>query len=248
MRACSMASARASTSRLTLEAFRPHRHLRPALVPRRTFSSCAPRSSCGSASDTTVSHRIRALMRESAQPVALITTLLPASPTGGRRVHAATLSSFTSVSLDPNVVCFSMRTPSKLAAALDGHFSSRAGGERVHFVVSILAEGQADVAAAYAKPGTPPLEELSAEEHPLHKAGLLDLQLGQDAPPALSRSLGAFACQVVDTVPLAQYAPTPCSAQPSSVLYLARVLHVHLPTDVHQKPLIYRHQRFTTPS
>lgn len=243
-----MASARASTSRLTLEAFRPRRHLRLALVPRRTFSSCAPLSSSGSASDTTVSHRIRALMRESAQPVALITTLLPASLGGGRRVHAATLSSFTSVSLEPNVVCFSMRTPSKLAAALDAHLCSRTGGDQVDFVVSILGEGQADVAAAYAKPGTPPLEELSAEEHPLHKAGLLDLQLGQDAPPALKKSLGAFACQVVDTIPLAQYAHTPRSAQPSSVLYLARVLHVHLPTDMHPKPLIYRHQQFTTPS
>ncbi|GAC76305.1 hypothetical protein PANT_20c00051 [Moesziomyces antarcticus T-34] len=243
-----MASARASTSRLTLEAFRPRRHLRLALVPRRTFSSCVPLSSSGSASDTTVSHRIRALMRESAQPVALITTLLPASLDGGRRVHAATLSSFTSVSLEPNVVCFSMRTPSKLAAALDAHLCSRTDRNQVDFVVSVLGEGQADVAAAYAKPGTPPLEELSAEEHPLHKAGLLDLQLGQDAPPALKKSLGAFACQVVDTVPLAQYAHTPGSAQPSSVLYLARVLHVHLPTDMHPKPLIYRHQQFTTPS
>ena len=140
-----------------------------------------------------------------------------------------------------------MRTPSKLAAALEAHVSTRADAESVDFVVSILADGQADVAAAYAKPGTPPLEHASSAQHPLHKAGLLDLQLGDNTPPALSKSLGAFACQVVDSIPLAQYARTPqTDAQPNSVLYLARVLHVHLAQDTQAKPLVYHHQKFVT--
>ena len=69
---------------------------------------------------------IRKLMRTSAQPVAVIAAFLPLEkdehgeplPGQDRHIHAATLSSFTTVSLAPPLVAFSLRLPSRLVDAL----------------------------------------------------------------------------------------------------------------------------------
>nr|CDI56613.1 uncharacterized protein BN887_06256 [Melanopsichium pennsylvanicum 4] len=141
-----------------------------------------------------VADQIRALMRESAQPVVLITTFLPTSSDTTnsnnklsttmdqtRLIHGATLSSFSSISLDPNLVCFSMKTPSRLADALSHHFTYRRSNvdkqeqneiEEVDFVVNILSCTQSNLAEAYATPGTPPLPHPpQPNSTPFEKAG-----------------------------------------------------------------------------
>ncbi|SPC66466.1 uncharacterized protein UHOD_08584 [Ustilago sp. UG-2017b] len=268
------ASARATSSKVTLEAFslpRPRRSLRPARETRRRFtSSPLPRSQANNASQPqqqgpSLSDQIRSLMRESAQPVALVTSFLPPTSTpitsqGARLIHGATLSSFSSISIDPNLVCFSMKTPSKLASSLQHHHSTRqkGGAGEVDFVVNILGETQAGLAAKYAVPGTPPLahppaieekDEREGEVHPLQDAGLVEIKEG--AVPVVKDSIGAFACQMVDTVDLSRYGSgVEGGGESRSMLYIARVLHVCTDTTAaagkDKRPLIYHRQRFVS--
>lgn len=249
------ASARATTSKVTLEAFVP----RPVKgAGRNHFSTTLTRNDA-----STVSDQIRRVMRESAQPVALITTFLPTKQDrGARLIHGATLSSFTSISLQPNLVCFSMKTPSKLADSLLHHRTNREkAGNQVDFVVNVLAQGQADLASAYAVPGTPPLlhpppqaqEGKEEEKHPLMEAGLIEVNEG--TVPVVKGALGAFGCQVVDTLDLSTYANKDAAeeaeGESKSILYIAKVLHVYTPSHpnaAQQKPLIYRKATFVSTS
>ncbi len=65
--------------------------------------------------EETVKNDFRDLMRRAAQPVAVVTALTRE----GYRYHGATLSSFTSIALDPTpLVAFSLRMPSRLASAI----------------------------------------------------------------------------------------------------------------------------------
>lgn len=269
------ASTRASTSKVTLEASIPFavRHRSPQtttcrLWSRRHFSSCRTWRSVPKPSppqpqtSDVISTSIRSLMRESAQPVALVTTFLSPTKSSQRQLHAATLSSFTSISLDPNLVCFSMKTPSKLADALASHVSrrSQAGGEGVDFVVNVLSRSQADLAAAYAVPGTPPLDysetiQKGEQDHPLRQAGLVQVHLYGEAVPMVNGSLGALACTVVESIDLDRYRnadggePIPDAIQVrSSRLYIARVVHVFTPTDASRQPLVYHRQKFVSTS
>ncbi|CCF48992.1 hypothetical protein NDA14_004490 [Ustilago hordei] len=263
------ASARATSSKVTLEASslpRPRRSLRPARQARRRFtSSPLPRSQAKNASQPqqqgpSLSEQIRSLMRESAQPVALVTSFLPPTSTPTRLIHGATLSSFSSISIDPNLVCFSMKTPSKLASSLQHHHSTRqqGGAGEVDFVVNILSETQAGLAAKYAVPGTPPLahppaieekDEREGQVHPLQDAGLVEIKQG--AVPVAKDSIGAFACQVVDTVDLSRYASgVEGGGESRSMLYIARVLHVYTDNTSaagkDKRPLIYHQQGFVS--
>ncbi|TKY87514.1 hypothetical protein EX895_003528 [Sporisorium graminicola] len=253
------AAARATTSKVTLEASLPlARHSRC----RRHFSRSCILQTQQDAEQNDTSTKIRALMRESAQPVALVTTLLPSAGKATKHIHAATLSSFTSISLDPDLVCFSIKTPSKLADALSSHVASRRThavqeqeGAGVDFVINMLSAKQAPLAAAYAVPGTPPLalpltvDHSGAEGgHPLVQAGLIEAEKG--TVPLVQGSIGALACQVVDSVELDRYRlthSTPERDAQKSRLYIARVVHVHC-TAPHAelRPLIYHRQTFVS--
>ncbi|CBQ71322.1 conserved hypothetical protein [Sporisorium reilianum SRZ2] len=243
-----LSAARATTSKVTLEAFLPF--TRRSCHPRRPFTRSALRSQQHDGDDT--SAQIRALMRESAQPVALATTFLPSSGKA-RQIHAATLSSFTSVSLDPHLVCFALRTPSRLADALAAHVERRA--REVDLVINVLSTQHARLAAAYAVPGTPPLTypcpaEAGAEAHPLLQAGLVDGE-EEGAVPLVANAIGALACQVVDSIELDRYSlthpPTEEDTHAKSRLYIARVVHVHAARAPHAlKPLLYRRQTFVS--
>lgn len=73
----------------------------------------------------------------------------PTTPTDRTLVHGATLSSFSSVSLDPPRVAFSLRVPSRLADALlhDALVASQSSAPSVpNFVINLLSSSQADVA------------------------------------------------------------------------------------------------------
>lgn len=258
------AAARATTSKVTLEALSLAQ--RTPTYHSRSFSCSRSRRTQrrdGEDHSTSTSAKIRSLMRSTAQPVALITTFLPSTQgEEAKHIHAATLSSFTSVSLEPDLVCFALRTPSRLADALEAHVEERPrGGEGkrgVDCVVNMLAAGQARLAAAYAVPGTPPLAypptgREKAGEHPLREVGLVEGVCGE--VPWVKGSIGALACQVVECFELDRYSLTraPSAAQGeqaknnSSRLYIARVVHVHLThANSEHRPLIYHRQKFVS--
>ncbi|PWY97909.1 hypothetical protein BCV70DRAFT_202400 [Testicularia cyperi] len=148
-------------------------------------------------------------MRTSAQPVALVNTFLPpehaksATRTRSsdkdttpdpdpddeseeRWIHGATLSSFSSISLQPPLISFAIRTPSRLSDSLKHAYlqskdaASRPTSEpfpspssssslssegeqnqprprKGHFILNLLAAEQVDLAGTYARPGLDPL-------------------------------------------------------------------------------------------
>ncbi|KAH6916303.1 flavin reductase like domain-containing protein [Coprinopsis sp. MPI-PUGE-AT-0042] len=91
-----------------------------------------------SSSSSLLKSQLRTLLRDTAQPVAVVTSLLPnhagsssrslqqlgSPPVKGNqsdpsRFHGATLSSFTSISMDPHpLVAFALRIPSRMASTL----------------------------------------------------------------------------------------------------------------------------------
>ncbi|SPO30445.1 uncharacterized protein UTRI_06375 [Ustilago trichophora] len=263
--AASAASARATTSKVTLEAFsrpfsQPHR-----TSSRRAFFSTSPirlsQSKIEEKQDaSSIADQIRTLMRDSAQPVALVTTFLSPRSSDGkaeRLIHGATLSSFSSISLDPNLVCFSMKTPSKLADALAHHHSTRGENkEEVDFVVNLLAESQAKLAQAYAIPGTPPYPHPNAKEseqtdkecHPLRETGLVEVKQGM--MPVVKGALGSFGCQVVESIDLSKFDPNHRerkAGESKSLLYIARVLHIYTTAQASEiQPLIYHRSKFVS--
>ncbi|PWN51261.1 hypothetical protein IE53DRAFT_305139, partial [Violaceomyces palustris] len=186
--------------------------------------------------------KIKALMRSSAQPVSIIASFLPeeeggkghagrnSSPTSpsarqGRLVHGATLSSFSSISLSPPLISFSLKTPSRMADALIRGSSS---GEP-HFILNVLSHLQADAAAAFSRPGLVPFlhdQDPSDKAHPFeaqetfpstHAGGI----------PVFRKSLGSLACSVVNLLDLSKVeGGVPASASNgngTSILFIARV-------------------------
>lgn len=164
-------------------------------------------SNHANAADERVRRELRALLRETAQPVAVITSLMPkqASSSSTRRVssgpspslyHGATLSSFSSIAMDPHpLVAFSLRIPSRMATTLkNAHHNAELQSEEegphsslpTHMVVNVLAAHQADVAVQFARPDLYP-RPFEHVAYTLTKEGL----------PVLSGSLGALSCRLV---------------------------------------------------
>jgi flavin reductase (DIM6/NTAB) family NADH-FMN oxidoreductase RutF len=128
--------------------------------------------------------RLRALLRETAQSVAVITSNMPpeiAKDTA--RYHGATLSSFTSIAMNPYpLVTFSLRTPSRMAASLKScpsHIPS-------HMVINILSATQASAAITFSRPDLYP--------NPFSSVAYF---LSGDGLPILEGSLGALSCKMV---------------------------------------------------
>ncbi|KAG7444517.1 uncharacterized protein BT62DRAFT_934156 [Guyanagaster necrorhizus] len=180
-------------------------------------------------------------MRKSAQPVAVVTALTR----DGHRYHGATLSSFTSIALDPHpLVAFSLRMPSRLANAIKTVPRDRS---TPHLVVNILAEDQPHRAEDF----------VNATE------GMWDRiphTYSEEKIPILSGSLGAVSCRLVappiplhdlDFLESGMGKPLADAPVLSSELYLARVLRVERvdqETSLKREvlPLIYRHRTYTT--
>lgn len=109
-------------------------------------------------------------MRNTAQPVAIITSFLPSSGLNKEQsssasrskqpllVHGATLSSFTTISLDPPLVAFSFKLPSRMADTLSSEADGKQQKGIPRFVVNLLSHTQGDVAAGFARPGTKPFD------------------------------------------------------------------------------------------
>ena len=159
-----------------------------------------------------LSQKIRALLRETAQPVAVVTSFMPgiattrphSTPSPGSAqpfesipstFHGATLSSFTSISMAPHhLVSFSLRVPSRMAMTLADltsvapSESASASESPVHMVINLLAAPQAHAAILFSRPDLHP--------RPFEDDGV-QWSLSRDGLPILHGSLGALSCRVI---------------------------------------------------
>ncbi|KAK7472523.1 hypothetical protein VKT23_000638 [Stygiomarasmius scandens] len=133
--------------------------------------------------DERVKAQFRSLLRECAQPVTVLTSFLPSST----HFHGATLSSFTSVAMDPYpLVAFSLRIPSRMAASLAQAHSELDLNFGSHMVVNILSAAQANTAVIFSRPDLHP-DPFSEVKYSLNAEGI----------PVLDGSLGAISCKLV---------------------------------------------------
>lgn len=223
---------------------------RVASVPARHFSSSG-------AVHGALQSKIRELMRETAQPVAVVTAIMPSQDADHipPAYHGATLSSFTSIAMDPHpLIAFALRLPSRMSTALKAADSTHEGS---HMVVNLLSAAQQSVARKFARP------DLYHEPFASTR-----FRLNADGIPILDGSLGALTCRLVAaSVPLydAKFLKTlGLGAPPKAVvpqleqgviseLFIAEVLSVEASTalyegqdDLQTLPLLYHRQSFTT--
>lgn len=161
---------------------------------------------------------LRALLRKTAQPVAVVTCK---NADGAPQFHGATISSFTSVAMQPMpLVTFSMRTPSRLVRCLEQQGSL--------FAVNLLAAHQAHIAESFARP----------DLHP-DPWSTLNYGLNADGIPVFSGVLGSLNCTVEGNMLLGEDAEGP------SMLFIARVDRVEHGHET-ALPLVYHQRGYTT--
>lgn len=152
---------------------------------RRGFQRATHQRCLSTTLEKSTRERLRTLLRDTAQPVAVITSNLNL-PGGGdalRHHHGATLSSFTSIAMDPYpLVSFSLRIPSRMATALKGASASLPS----HMVVNILSATQESTAVRFSRPDLYP-DPFSSIPYTMSEEGL----------PVLEGSLGALSCKLV---------------------------------------------------
>lgn len=226
---------------------------------RRALSNRAPDA---------LKHALRSLLRETAQPVAVVTALMPAAHRTAddvaehTRFHGATLSSFTSIALDPHpLVAFSLRVPSRMASALSAPFLSPPSSSpadtnahpstHAHMVINILSASQAALAVRFSRP------DLHA-----HPFADVPYTLSAAGLPVLSGALGALSCAVVGPPwPLHDVHALARGERPAqdagaggdgavdgmpSELFIARVVGVEDAGAEGQTPLLYHRRAYAT--
>lgn len=166
------------------------------------------------------------------------------------------------MSLDPALVAFSLRTPSRLADALEYDAQRNSRGE-AHFIINILSTRQEDAAQGFSKPGLEPWDLVSSssagrvEQHPfqstpIHPSGVARRKGEALAVPVLSHSVGALACSVVQRIDLGQLDPSSegqaaDADTTGSDVFIAKVHAIEdLEEGQEQLPLVYWQRRFTT--
>ena len=202
---------------------------------------------------STLNHALKEVLRDSAQSVAVVTSHMPSESRAGphSEFHGATLSSFSSIALDPHpLVAFSLRMPSRMATSLQNVDYSKPS----HMVVNILSACQASTAIRFANPRLHPFP-FTDSRYTLTKEGL----------PILHDSLGAFSCKLVlppkplhdldalDLEGVKQKEGEKWNGPGvASELFIARVIRVEkVPTDdvknpLRTLPLIYHRQGYGT--
>ena len=202
---------------------------------------------------STLNHALREALRDSAQSVAVVTSHMPSENRTGphSEFHGATLSSFSSIALDPHpLVAFSLRMPSRMATSLQNADYSKPS----HMVINILSACQASTAMRFA----------NARIHP-HPFAETRYSLTEEGLPILHDSLGAISCKLVlppkplhdlDAFDLEggdQREKKDWSGPGvASELFIARVMRVEkVPTDdvnnpLRTLPLIYHRQGYGT--
>ena len=159
---------------------------------------------------------IRQVMRTSAQPVAVVSAFVPSDDPSDLmpKIHSMTLSSFTTVSLAPPLVAFSIREPSRMADALRAGVAKSSSNaaktneasvelafaRKPHFLIHILSYTQQSMSNFFARPGAEPYSLKRAsnsdnkhpfDEHPMQPSKSVE---GQLVP---SESVGTLACSLV---------------------------------------------------
>jgi flavin reductase (DIM6/NTAB) family NADH-FMN oxidoreductase RutF len=201
-----------------------------------------------------ISSQLRAILRETAQPVAVVTSFLPPNtpaPPSGFRYHGATLSSFTSIAMEPHpLVTFSMRVPSRMATSLKSPGTS-------HMVINLLSAAQASTAVQFSRPDLYP-EPFTHVPFFLNEEGL----------PVIKGSLGALSCralsgswplddlEVLEELQRGGVVKTKAVVEGEglvSELFIARVLRVEKmekkegdEDDLRTLPLLYHRRSYTT--
>ncbi|KAI0272420.1 flavin reductase like domain-containing protein [Gloeopeniophorella convolvens] len=163
---------------------------RSALAVAKRWASSDP-----AASTHGLSHKIRSLLRETAQPVAVVTSFMPnlgstssSATSRATHFHGATLSSFTSISMSPHpLVAFSLRVPSRMATTL-ADLSATASSASAHMVINLLAAPQTRAAVLFSRSD---LHPRPFDEPDLRWSHSLE------GLPILHGSLGAMSCRVV---------------------------------------------------
>ncbi|KAK0569764.1 hypothetical protein OC861_000601 [Tilletia horrida] len=207
----------------------PRRSAVPVLI-----SSTGSRSQSTSSSATAklppierVQKDLREAMRNVAQPVAIITARLPSLESAEDQVlfHGATISSFTTISMNPPLVAFSLQTPSRIANAIETHPNSALASpgsqpseeRKPHFLINLLSYSQAGSAASFAKPGLLPLRfhsQTSSLQTAASSSATSDqrtINLGAwrsqttvDNIPSFKGSMSALACRLEFKLDLSQ--------------------------------------------
>lgn len=201
-----------------------------------------------------ITRDLRALLRSTAQPVAVVTSILPQTSKDSEAVyHGATLSSFTSISMDPYpLVAFALRIPSRMATSLKATHPEQPS----HMVINLLSEEQGSVAMKFSRPDiyTRPFTTVP---HTLTEDGL----------PVITDSLGAMTCKLVSTAlplhdlgylkeggKLGKEVPESVQAREGvavSELFIAEVTRVENvnvgdSTEISRMPLLYYRRGYTT--
>ncbi|KAF8834881.1 hypothetical protein BDN67DRAFT_975680 [Paxillus ammoniavirescens] len=168
-------------------------------IPRRnTWQDIFRLYSSSSPSVEEARQHLRELLRETAQSVAVVTSLLPTaenkntqrphSPTRPA-YHGATLSSFSSIALDPlPLVAFSLRVPSRMASALRARADKHKAPTAAHLVINVLSAGQPHLAERFARPDLYPRPFEDSE---------VQWTTSEDGLPILLGALGALSCSLV---------------------------------------------------
>ncbi|KAF9219737.1 hypothetical protein BS17DRAFT_788692 [Gyrodon lividus] len=221
--------------------------------------------------DKTRQH-LRELLRETAQSVAVVTSFLPTTESNNSQCsqppnlpayHGATLSSFSSIALDPlPLVAFSLRVPSRMASALRARADKNKALNAAHLVINVLSAAQPHLAEWFARPDLHPRPFEDSE---------VQWTLSGDGLPVLSGALGALSCSLVGTsLPLADLRWLGRELIPAEVaevqqvtgdgglaseLFIARVLRVErVPPaasdgngeELRTLPLLYHRRQYAT--
>lgn len=232
----------------------------------------------------TLKEHLRVLLRDIAQPVAVITSFMPSTTdsingftkaaTNHKKLnttkfHGATLSSFTSIAMDPYpLVAFALRIPSRMATTLSSlpspsslsTFQPASSNPSAHMVINLLSASQAPEAVKFSRPDLypEPFATKDATKFSLTKEGL----------PVLHDVVGALSCQLV-TGPIPLYdleyfgaglgakarEPVLDEGDVASELFIARVVRVENVENLSSgkleewertQPLIYHRRGYTS--
>ena len=226
---------------------------------------------------------LRMLLRDIAQPVAVITSFMPStnSINGFTRAstshekldttkfHGATLSSFTSIAMDPYpLVAFALRIPSRMATTLNSlsspssfsTFQPASSTPSAHMVINLLSASQAPEAVRFSRPDLYP-EPFATED-------ATKFSLTKEGLPVLHDVVGALSCRLV-TGPIPLYdlehfgaglgakarEPVLDEGDVASELFIARVVRVENVENLSSgkleewertRPLIYHRRGYTS--
>ncbi|KAL5513100.1 hypothetical protein ACEPAH_3498 [Sanghuangporus vaninii] len=213
---------------------------------------------CMSSTKDDTKAALRRLLRETAQPVAVVTSFYPfdgASDEGEetrsrdkrphhKKFHGATLSSFTSIALDPDpLVAFALRIPSRMATSLkERMIQDRASQTQTpNLVINLLSSKQADTAHHFARADLFP-EPFRITPHTLSADGL----------PILTGVLGALSCELISCTPLHNLYDENADVSKGviSELFISRVARVEnvgaLASKNDALPLVYYRRKYGT--